>query len=82
MCRCKRLAIAPVHQPIPDGDTVTNTQAIGDVLYTYYLYPFQMAGIILLIAMIGAIVLTHRARPGVRKQSIARQIGAPRAGQL
>jgi NADH-quinone oxidoreductase subunit J len=53
---------------------VTNTKALGGILYTYYLYPFQMAGIILLIAMIGAIVLTHRHRPGVRRQKIAKQV--------
>lgn len=53
---------------------LTNTNSIGNLLYTYYAYPFQMAGIILLIAMIGAIVLTHRTRPGVRKQKIAHQL--------
>lgn len=53
---------------------ITNTASIGNLLYTYYAYPFQMAGIILLIAMIGAIVLTHRTRPGVRKQKISQQL--------
>ncbi len=57
---------------------VTNTHAIGNVLYTWYAYPFQMAGIILLIAMIGAIVLTHRQRPGVRRQKIAKQVNRTR----
>lgn len=55
---------------IPDAAQVSNTKALGAVLYTYYAYPFQMAGIILLIAMIGAIVLTHRHRGGVRRQKI------------
>ncbi len=59
---------------IPDPQTTSNVQAIGNLLYTYYLYPFQMAGVILLIAMIGAIVLTLRSRPGVRKQKIADQL--------
>jgi NADH-quinone oxidoreductase subunit J len=58
--------------PIPD--TVTNTHALGAVIYTDYIYLFQAAGFILLIAMIGAIVLTHRKRPGVRKQKIADQL--------
>ncbi len=52
----------------------TNTQNIGNILYTYYIYPFQLAGLILLVAMIGAIVLTLRSRPGVRKQKIAAQL--------
>ena len=53
---------------------VSNTHALGAVLYTNYLYLFQAAGIILLVAMIGAIVLTHRRRVGVRRQNIARQV--------
>jgi len=67
-------ALAPIRQPTPDVADVTNTQAIGDVLYTWYIYPFQMAGIILLIAMIGAITLTLRSRPNVRKQKISAQL--------
>jgi len=65
-------SMASLHQPIPAA--VSNTQAIGDVLYTYYMLPFEMAGIILLIAMIGAIVLTLRSRRGVRKQNIQKQL--------
>ena len=53
---------------------MTNTHALGQLLYTHYIYLFQAAGMILLIAMIGAIVLTHRRRPGVRRQDIGRQI--------
>jgi NADH-quinone oxidoreductase subunit J len=52
---------------------LTNTAALGSVLYTDYIYYFQIAGLILLVSMIGAIVLTLRHRPGVRRQSIARQ---------
>ena len=59
---------------IPNPGEISNTEALGRLIYTHYLYLFQAAGIILLIAMIGAIVLTHRHRPGVRRQSIARQI--------
>ncbi len=58
--------------PMPDG--ISNTHAIGQILYTKYIYLFQAAGMVLLVAMIGAIVLTHRRRPGVRKQIIADQI--------
>lgn len=53
---------------------VSNTQAIGRVLYTDYIYLFQISGLILLVAMIGAIVLTLRERPGTRRQSIEAQL--------
>ena len=61
--------------PIPAADVMTNTEAIGQVLYTRYFYFFQAAGLILLVAMIGAIVLTLRERPGTRRQDIEAQIG-------
>ncbi|MFL2668921.1 MAG: NADH-quinone oxidoreductase subunit J [Alphaproteobacteria bacterium] len=71
--------VAPVTEglrtfPVPPIDQVTNTHAIGMVLYTDYIYLFQGAGMVLLVAMIGAIVLTLRARPGVQKQKISDQI--------
>ena len=59
--------------PVPD-ERMTNTHALGHVLYTDYIYLFQAAGLVLLVAMIGAIVLTHRRRTGVRRQRIATQI--------
>jgi NADH-quinone oxidoreductase subunit J len=52
---------------------VTNTEALGRILYTDYVYYFQIAGLVLLVAMIGAIVLTLRSRPGVRRQAISEQ---------
>jgi len=55
------------------GSGISNTEAIGRVLYTDYVYFFQAAGLILLVAMIGAIVLTLRQREGVKRQSIAAQ---------
>ncbi len=57
----------------PLGDT-SNTEALGNLLYTRYAYLFEAAGMVLLVAMIGAIVLTHRRRPGVRHQKIATQV--------
>lgn len=60
--------------PTPAMDQMTNTHAIGSLLYTKYIYLFQAAGMILLVAMIGAIVLTHRQREGVRKQNINEQV--------
>jgi len=67
---------------VPVQPGVTNTEALGRVLYTDYIYLFQAAGFILLIAMIGAIVLTLRHREGVRRQSIAVQVSRHRADTL
>jgi NADH-quinone oxidoreductase subunit J len=64
--------------PIPDPAATTNTHALGRVLYTDYIYVFQASGLILLVAMIGAIVLTLRERVGVRKQVIAAQLARRR----
>jgi NADH-quinone oxidoreductase subunit J len=65
---------AALGAPMPDPAKVGNTRALGLLIYTHYLYLFQASGLILLIAMIGAIVLTLRRRPGVRRQDIADQI--------
>lgn len=59
--------------PVSKFEGLTNTEALGRILYTDFVFPFQIAGLILFVAMIGAIVLTHRSRPGVRKQSVAAQ---------
>ncbi len=66
------LAVQARAAPAP-GPTLSNTQAIGTILYTDYIFVFQMAGMILLTAMVGAIVLTLRHRPGVKRQSVAAQ---------
>ena len=58
----------------PIDDKVYNIEAIGRLLYTDYLFVFEAAGLVLLVAMIGAIVLTHRNRSDVHKQNINRQI--------
>ncbi len=57
---------------------VTNTRSIGNVLYTDYILLFQISGMILLVAMIGAIVLTYRKRAGVKRQSYVKQISRER----
>ncbi len=67
----KPATIAAKASATPAG--VTNTEALGRILYTDYVYYFQIAGLVLLVAMIGAIVLTLRSRPGVRRQSIPQQ---------
>jgi NADH-quinone oxidoreductase subunit J len=60
--------------PMPADPSVTNTAALGRVLYTDYIYLFQAAGLILLVAIIGAITLTLRTRGTSRRQDIARQV--------
>ncbi len=68
------IALAPAAR-----SEISNAEAIGRVLYTDYLLAFQLAGLILFVAMIGAIVLTLRRRPGVRRQDIAAQVGRKRS---
>ena len=65
-----------ISAPIPE--TVSNTEALGRVLYTQYIYYFQAAGVVLLVAMVGAIVLTLRHRPSVKRQNAADQIARTR----
>lgn len=60
--------------PLSNFENLTNTEAIGSVLYTDYILYFQVSGIILLVAMVGSIVLTLRDREGVKRQSILQQI--------
>jgi NADH-quinone oxidoreductase subunit J len=69
---------AMVKAPTPTLDQATNTVALGKIIYTNYVYLFQASGLILLVAMIGTILLTHRKRTGVRKQVIADQVGRSR----
>jgi NADH-quinone oxidoreductase subunit J len=73
--------VAPgVSKPVVTaGVQLTNTRALGDILYTRYLFAFQGAGLILLVAMVGAIVLTLRHRTDVRRQSISAQLARTRA---
>jgi NADH-quinone oxidoreductase subunit J len=76
-------AVAPqtvLTTPTPGG--LSNTAAIGQVLYTQYLYLFQAAGFVLLTAMIGAIVLTLQHKPHVRRQNIAEQNARTRASAI
>jgi NADH-quinone oxidoreductase subunit J len=68
--------------PIPTTEGITNTEALGLVLYTRYVYFFQAAGLVLLVAMIGAIVLTLRHKPQVRRQSVPDQVARTRASAI
>jgi NADH-quinone oxidoreductase subunit J len=63
------------HAVIPAAANVTNAQALGQVLYTKYLFLFQLAGLVLFVAMIGAVVLTLKHRPHVKRQDVAKQVG-------
>ena len=65
--------------PIPPPGSVLNAEALGQVLYTRYVYFFQAAGVVLLVAMIGAIVLTLRHKPYVKRQNISDQIARTKA---
>lgn len=63
----------------PELEGVANTHALGSVIYTQYAFPFQIAGLVLLVAMIGAITLTLRHRSGVRKQNVGQQVATKRS---
>jgi NADH-quinone oxidoreductase subunit J len=71
-------AVNALGAPTPPLAELSNTAALGELIYTDYILLFQTAGLILLVAMVGAIVLTLRAREGVRRQVIAGQIGRRR----
>jgi NADH-quinone oxidoreductase subunit J len=71
-----------IASPIPPSGSISNTQAIGLVLYTRYVYFFQASGVILLVAMIGAIVLTLQHKPNVRRQNIAAQVARRRTSAI
>ena len=68
--------------PIPASSAISNTQALGLVLYTRYVYFFEAAGVILLVAMIGAIVMTLHHRPDVKRQNIGAQVARRRANAI
>ncbi len=80
-------AIAPhvadvIAAPIPPFYSVSNTEALGQVLYTRYVYFFQVAGVILLVAMIGAIVLTLRHKPNIKRQDVSQQVARTKADAI
>ncbi len=68
--------LAPI---LAEDSEISNTHALGEILYTNNVYLFQLSGLILLVAMIGAIVLTLRSRKGVRKQTISEQVSRERS---
>jgi len=68
--------------PAASAATVSNTKALGAVLYTDYALPFQLAAVVLLVAIVAAIVLTMRKRPGYRQQDIAAQVAVRREDRV
>jgi NADH-quinone oxidoreductase subunit J len=60
--------------PAPAPLSVNNTELLGEVLYTEYVFPFEVAAVILVVAIIAAITLTHRRRKGVKKQDPSKQV--------
>lgn len=72
----------PEPPPVPDMTDVDNTKELGKVLYTTYVFPFQVSGLILLVSMIGAIVLTLRTRGGVLRQKVGTQVERTQAESM
>ena len=77
-----KMPIAKAEHMIPLAKETDNIKAIGMILYTDYFILFQLSGVILLVAMIGAIVLTLRSREGVRRQNIRTQVSRKRADSI
>jgi len=71
----------PLDAPVWPAD-VSNTKALGAILYTDYLLPFELAAVVLLLAIVSAIVLTMRRRPGLKKQDISAQVAVRRADRV
>ncbi|HLL27561.1 MAG TPA: NADH-quinone oxidoreductase subunit J [Xanthobacteraceae bacterium] len=71
-----------IRSPIPPASEITNTQALGRVLYTTYVHFFELAGLVLLVAMIGAIVLTLEHKTKVKRQSISAQNARSKASAI
>jgi NADH-quinone oxidoreductase subunit J len=78
----KRLGIDLSVGPPPMPADVSNTKALGGVLYTDYVWPFQLAAVILLIAIVAAITLTMRKRPGLKQQDVSKQVAVRRADRV
>ncbi|MGI9245335.1 MAG: NADH-quinone oxidoreductase subunit J [Steroidobacteraceae bacterium] len=70
----RKLGLGPDTVPVPKPAGYSNTFELGQLLYTQYLYPFEIAAVVLLVAIVAAITLTMRDRPGQKVQDIARQV--------
>jgi NADH-quinone oxidoreductase subunit J len=74
--------VGAIRSPIPPASEVTNTQALGRVLYTTYVHFFELAGLVLLVAMIGAIVLTLHHKKEAKRQNVAAQNARSKASAI
>jgi NADH-quinone oxidoreductase subunit J len=68
--------------PVPEPADYSNTLALGEVIYTRYAYPFELAAVLLLVAIVAAIALTMRHRPGLKAQDVARQVAVRAADRV
>lgn len=71
-----------VTAPARQAAEYSNTETLGELLYTVYVYPFEVASVILLVAIVAAITLTLRRRPGTRKQEVGRQVAVNRSERV
>ncbi|MEM7081797.1 MAG: NADH-quinone oxidoreductase subunit J [Pseudomonadota bacterium] len=78
----KKMGLDFIATPAPTSKEYSNTEALGEVLYTQYVYPFELAAVILLVAIVAAITLTMRRRPGLKAQNIARQVAVDRKDRV
>jgi NADH-quinone oxidoreductase subunit J len=68
--------------PVPAAADYSNTEMLGNLLYTHYVYPFELAAVILLVAIVAAITLTMRRRPGLKAQDVSRQVAVRRQDRV
>jgi len=80
--KVKALGIAAVAAPAAHPAGYSNTQELAKVLYTDYVYPFELAAVILLVAIVSAIVLTHRRREGLKVQDVNKQVAVKATDRL
>ena len=80
--KAKNLGLEFLPPPTPHPVGYSNTKELGAVLYTEYVYPFEIAAMILLVAIVAAIVLTMRKRPGLKAQDIARQVAVKKEDRI
>ena len=77
-----RFGTESFHNTLAFSSEMSNTQMIGSVIYTEYMFAFQISGMILLLAMVGAITLTQRTRSGVRRQKVEKQIATKQSDAM
>jgi NADH-quinone oxidoreductase subunit J len=78
----RRFGLEAVTAPARQAAEYSNTETLGELLYTVYVYPFEVASVILLVAIVAAIALTLRRRPDTRKQEVGRQVAVNRSERV